>query len=44
MRVDSFAESGRGLAMAKAAVDVLTCERHDGDNYWTLSRTRTAEW
>jgi hypothetical protein len=32
MRVDSFAESGRGLAMAKAAVDVLTCERHDGDN------------
>lgn len=41
---DSFAESGRGLAMAKAAVDVLTYERHNGDNYWTLSRTRTVEW
>ncbi|ALV42433.1 hypothetical protein AU252_15820 [Pseudarthrobacter sulfonivorans] len=38
---DSFAESGRGLAMAKAAVDVLTYERHNEANYWTLSRTRT---
>ncbi|MBT2551331.1 ATP-binding protein [Arthrobacter sp. ISL-65] len=39
---DDFAESGRGLAMAKAAVDVLTYRRHNNDNYWTLSRTRTA--
>ncbi|MBT2513142.1 ATP-binding protein [Arthrobacter sp. ISL-30] len=39
---DDFAESGRGLAMAKAAVDVLTYHRHNNDNYWTLSRTRTA--
>jgi hypothetical protein len=23
--------------MKKAAVDVLTDGRHDGDNYWTLS-------
>lgn len=38
---DSFAESGRGLAMAKAAVDVLTYERRNEANYWTLSRTRT---
>ena len=38
---DAFAESGRGLAMVKAAVDVLTYERRDGDNFWKLSRTRT---
>lgn len=44
MWVDSFAESGRGLAMAKAAVDVLTYERHNGDNDWKPSRTRIAEW
>lgn len=40
---DAYAESGRGLAIAKAAVDVLRYERHDGDNRWTLSRTRTAD-
>ena len=38
---DVFAESGRGLAIAKAAVDVLTYERHNGANFWSLSRTRT---
>lgn len=38
---ETFAESGRGLALAKAAVDVLTYERLNGDNYWKLSRTRT---
>jgi serine/threonine-protein kinase RsbW len=38
---DALAESGRGLAMAKAAVDVLTYERLNGDNFWKLSRTRT---
>lgn len=37
---DALAETGRGLAMAKAAVDVLTYERRNGDNFWTLSRTR----
>lgn len=39
---DAFAESGRGLALAKAAVDVLSYERTNGANHWTLSRTRTA--
>ncbi|WP_458114311.1 ATP-binding protein [Arthrobacter sp. R1-13] len=38
---DAFAETGRGLAMAKAAVDILTYERRNGDNFWKLSRTRT---
>ncbi|MFJ5698485.1 ATP-binding protein [Arthrobacter sp. NPDC093139] len=38
---EAFAETGRGLAMAKAAVDVLSYERRNGDNYWKLSRTRT---
>lgn len=37
----ALAESGRGLAIAKAAVDVLEYERHNGDNIWKLSRTRT---
>ncbi len=37
----ALAESGRGLAIAKAAVDVLKYERHNGDNIWKLSRTRT---
>ena len=39
---DAFAETGRGLAMAKAAVDVLTYERRNGENFWRLSRTRTS--
>lgn len=38
---DSFAESGRGLALAKAAVDILTYERHHDNNIWTLRRTRS---
>jgi anti-anti-sigma factor len=38
----ALAESGRGLAIAKAAVDVLKYERHNGDNIWKLSRTRTS--
>jgi serine/threonine-protein kinase RsbW len=38
---EALAETGRGLAMAKAAVDVLTYERRNGGNYWKLSRTRT---
>ena len=40
---DALAENGRGLAMAKAAVDVLTYERRNGDNFWKLSRTRTPD-
>lgn len=39
---DDLAVSGRGLALAKAAVDVLMYERHNGANHWTLRRTRTA--
>lgn len=37
-----LAERGRGLAIAKAALDVLVYERHDNNNVWTLSRTRTS--
>jgi serine/threonine-protein kinase RsbW len=40
---DTNAESGRGLALAKAAVDVLTYERHNGENFWSLSRTRAPD-
>jgi serine/threonine-protein kinase RsbW len=36
-----LAERGRGLAIAKAALDVLAYERHNNNNFWTLSRTRT---
>ena len=39
---DPLAESGRGLAMAKAALDALVYERHDNNNFWTLSRLLTA--
>lgn len=39
---DPLAESGRGLALAKAAVDFLSYERHKGANHWTLRRTRIA--
>jgi serine/threonine-protein kinase RsbW len=39
---DALAEGGRGLALAKAAVDILMYERHNGANHWTLRRTRTA--
>ena len=37
-----LAEAGRGLAMAKAALDVLSYERRNNANVWILSRTRTA--
>jgi serine/threonine-protein kinase RsbW len=36
------AERGRGMAIAKAALDVLTYERHNYINIWALSRTRTS--
>ncbi|MBT2531529.1 hypothetical protein J7E83_05170 [Arthrobacter sp. ISL-48] len=39
---DALAEGGRGRALAKAALDVLLYERHNGANHWTLRRTRTA--
>lgn len=39
---DPLAESGRGIAMAKASLDVLAYERHNDKNVWTLSRLRTA--
>jgi anti-sigma regulatory factor (Ser/Thr protein kinase) len=38
---DPLAETGRGLPMARAALDVLTHERLDGTNRWHLSRVRT---
>lgn len=39
---DALAERGRGLAIAKAALDVLAYERHNNSNLWTLSRKRTS--
>ena len=39
---DAFAESGRGLAIAKAALHALAYERHNNKNIWTLSRLLTA--
>lgn len=39
---DTMAGSGRGLAMAKASLDLLAYERHNNNNVWTLSRLRTA--
>lgn len=38
---DALTESGRGLALAKAAVDTLSYERTNGTNHWTLRRSRT---
>lgn len=38
---DPLAESGRGLAIAKAALDVLAYERQNNNNNWTLSRLLT---
>lgn len=35
-----LAESGRGLALANAALDVMECERIDGINHWKLIRLR----
>ena len=38
---DALAEGGRGLAIAKAALDGLTYERRNNTNFWTLNRVRT---
>lgn len=38
---DDLAEQGRGLPMARAAVDELTYDRVDGLNYWRIRRDRT---
>lgn len=38
MMPDPLAESGRGIALAKAALDELTYSRHDGKNVWTMRR------
>jgi serine/threonine-protein kinase RsbW len=38
---DELAESGRGLALAMAAVDDLSYDREDGRNHWRLSCTRS---
>jgi serine/threonine-protein kinase RsbW len=35
-----LAESGRGLPLAKAALDELTYDRVEGRNVWTLVRLR----
>ena len=35
---DPFAESGRGIALARAALDDLAFERRDGSNVWTMLR------
>ncbi|GAA4365565.1 ATP-binding protein [Nocardioides caricicola] len=37
---DELAESGRGLALAMAAVDDLSYERENGRNLWRLTCTR----
>lgn len=37
---DELAESGRGLALAMAAVDDLSYDRENGRNLWRLSCTR----
>lgn len=36
--VDDLAESGRGIALVKRAVDTLTLARADGRNTWRLAR------
>ncbi|WP_110181870.1 ATP-binding protein [Nocardioides solisilvae] len=35
---DPLAESGRGIALAQAALDELLLEREDGHNVWTMRR------
>ncbi|WP_309648672.1 ATP-binding protein [Nocardioides sp.] len=40
---DALAESGRGLALATAALDDLSYERVDGRNLWDLLCLRTAD-
>lgn len=37
---DELAESGRGLALAMAAVDDLSYEREEGRNHWRLTCVR----
>jgi serine/threonine-protein kinase RsbW len=39
---DADAESGRGLPLAKAALDLLDYERVEGRNIWRLESHRTA--
>lgn len=39
---DPMAESGRGLALVRAAVDEADYERHDGRNHWRLVVGRAA--
>ena len=36
------AEHGRGLSMVRQLVTTVTCERQQGTNVWTLSRTPEA--
>lgn len=40
---DWEAESGRGLAMVRIAVDEVTCQRADGLNRWRLVRHRSRD-
>lgn len=35
-----MAESGRGIVMARMALDELRYERHEGVNHWTMRRER----
>lgn len=35
---DPWAESGRGIPLAQAALDELDYTRHDGKNVWTMRR------
>jgi serine/threonine-protein kinase RsbW len=39
---DDLVESGRGLAMARAAVDEVGYLRSDGTNHWLVLRRRSA--
>jgi anti-sigma regulatory factor (Ser/Thr protein kinase) len=39
--LDEMADHGRGLALARAAVDELTYQRVDGVNQWRVRRVRT---
>lgn len=40
MPVDLWAESGRGLALARSSLDELTYHRDGGANHWHLVRVR----
>ncbi|MBB5750556.1 ATP-binding protein [Micrococcus sp. TA1] len=39
-RMDTLADSGRGLALMRTLLDTVVYERRDGTNVWVLSRTR----